>query len=234
MFSQDKTAVRAFSGGRITETGFYPITITKAFDHDGAGEDNMSKSVHIGYVTDCGKSGDIYICYQNRQGEPMDSGTKRITGELMILTEVETLNAKQKMVPIYNFDLKTDVPTKKKVFEDLVGKHIGAVFQMKEEIKQTLVDGTWKDSKETRLVPNFICFASDTGQSAKEFMDDADAESIEKYVTGLAPIKYMVATQDAHIMQQATNQPTAPVKDAFATTEIASTFDDFEDDIPFN
>jgi len=231
-FQQDKTAVRAFSGGKITKTGFYPITITKAFDHEGKGENNLSKSVHLGYVTDCGKSGDIYICYQNREGEPMDSGVKRITGELMVLAELESMNQKNKMVGVYDYDLRAEVPTKKKVFEDLEGKHLGAVFQMKEEKKQSLQpDGSWKDSGETRITPNFICFASDTGQSAKEFIDGVEAESIEKYVAGLDTVKYMTATLDAHIMKQATNQPNAPVQNAFKTT--APEDDNWDDDIPF-
>ena len=230
-FKKDATKVRSLSGGKITTTGFYPITIMKAYDHDG--KDGPSKSVHIGYVTDCGKSGDIYICYQNKKGEPQESGVNRITGELMVLAELDDLKATAKMVPVYDFDIRQDVPTKKRVFTELEGKHIGAVFQMKEEKKQTLIDGTWKNSGETRITPNFICFTSDTGQSAKEFIDGAEPESIEKYVAGLDSVKYMTATVDAHIMQQANNQPNAPVQDAFKTTATASTFDDYEDDTPF-
>ena len=149
----------------------------------------------------------------------------------MILAEVESMNQKNKMVGIYDYDLRVEVPTKKKVFEDLEGKHLGAVFQMKEEKKQSSQpDGSWKDSGETRITPNFICFTSDTGQSSKEFIDGVDAESIEKYVTGLEPVKYMVATLDAHIMKQATNQPNAPVPDAFKATAPDANWDD---DTPF-
>ena len=224
-FKKDATKVRAFGGGKITKTGFYPITIMKAYDHDG--KDGPSKSLHIGYVTDCGKSGDVYICYQNKKGEPQESGVNRITGELMVLAELDDLKATAKMVPVYDFDIRQDVPTKKRVFEDLEGKHIGAVFQMKEEPAQELVDGKWVTSNKTRITPNFLCFASDFGQSAKEFMDGADAVSIDKYVAGLDPIKYMIGS---HIMQPTNNQPNAPQVEPLPS---ASAIDDYDTDLPF-
>jgi len=224
-FKKDATKVRAFGGGKIIQTGFYPITIMKAYDHDG--KDGPSKSVHIGYVTDCGKSGDFYICYQNKKGEPQESGVNRITGELMVLAELDDLKATAKMVPVYDFDIRQDVPTKKRVFEELEGKHIGAVFQMKEESAQELIDGKWVTSGKTRITPNFLCFASDFGQSAKEFMDGADAVSIDKYVAGLDPIKYMIGS---HIMQPTNNQPNAPQVKQLPSV---STIDDYDDDIQF-
>ena len=225
-FKKDVTKVRAFGGGKITKTGFYPITIMKAYDHEG--KDGPSKSLHIGYVTDCGKSGNFYICYQNKKGEPQESGVNLISGDLCVLAEIsDTLKATAKMVPVYDFDIRQDVPTKKRVFEELEGKHIGAVFQMKEEPAQELVDGKWVTSGKTRLTPNFLCFASDFGQSAKEFMDGADAVSIDKYVEGLDPIKYLI---DSHIMQQSNNQPNAPQVDPLPSS---SAIDDFDDDVPF-
>jgi len=230
-FKKDTTKVRSFGGGKITQTGFYPITIMKAYDHDG--KDGPSKSLHIGYVTDCGKSGDFYICYQNKKGEPQESGVNRISGELMVLAELDDLKATAKMVPVYDFDIRQDVPTKKRVFTELEGKHIGAVFQMKEESAQELVDGKWVTSGKTRITPNFLCFTSDTGQSAKEILDGAESGSIEKYVAGLDPIKYMI---DSHIMQQANNQPNTPQVEPLSghaphpDKYVAS---DYEDDVPF-
>ena len=115
-------------------------------------------------------------------------------------------------------------PTKKRVFEELEGKHIGAVFQMKEEPAQELIDGKWVTSNKTRITPNFLCFASDTGQSAKEFMDGVDHVSIYKYVDGLDPIKYMIDSQ------QANNKPNAPQVDPLPS---ASAIDDYDTDVPF-
>ena len=225
-FKKDTTKVRSFGGGKITQTGFYPITVMKAYDHDG--KDGPSKSLHIGYVTDCGKSGDFYICYQNKKGEPQESGVNRISGELMVLAEIDDLKATAKMVPVYDFDIRQDVPTKKRVFTELEGKHIGAVFQMKEDPAQELIDGKWVTSNKTRITPNFLCFASDTGQSAKEFMDGADAVSIDKYVDGLDPIKYMIDSQ------QANNKPNAPQVDPLPHPDkYVAAADDFDSDIPF-
>jgi len=225
-FKKDTTKVRSFGGGKITATGFYPITIMKAYDHEG--KDGPSKSVHLGYVTDCGKSGDVYICYQNKKGEPQESGVNRITGELMVLAELDDLKATAKMVPVYDFDIRQDVPTKKRVFTELEGKHIGAVFQMKEEPAQELIDGKWVTSNKTRITPNFLCFASDTGQSAKEFMDGAHAVSIEKYVDGLDPIKYMIDSQQANNKTNAPQVEPLPHPDKYVAAA-----DDFDSDIPF-
>jgi len=225
-FKKDTTKVRSFGGGKITQTGFYPITIMKAYDHDG--KDGPSKSLQIGYVTDCGKSGNFYICYQNKKGEPQESGVNRISGELMVLAELDDLKATAKMVPVYDFDIRQDVPTKKRVFTELEGKHIGAVFQMKEEPAQELIDGKWVTSNKTRITPNFLCFTSDMGQSAKEFMDDVDPVSIYKYVDGLDPIKYMIDSQ------QANNQPNAPQAEPLPHPDkYVAAADDFDSDIPF-
>jgi len=223
-FKKDTTKARSFGGGKITQTGFYPITIMKAYDHDG--KDGPSKSLHIGYVTDCGKSGDFYICYQNKKGEPQESGVNRITGELMVLAELDDLKATAKMVPIYDFDIRQDVPTKKRVFTELEGKHIGAVFQMKEESAQELIDGKWVTSKtNTRFTPNFLCFTSDTGKSAKQFLDGDESSSIGDYVARLEPIKYMIGS---HIMQPQVEPLSghAPHPDKY----VAS---DYEDDVTF-
>jgi len=221
-FKKDTTKARSFGGGKITQTGFYPITIMKAYDHDG--KDGPSKSLHIGYVTDCGKSGDFYICYQNKKGEPQESGVNRITGELMVLAELDDLKATAKMVPVYDFDIRQDVPTKKRVFTELEGKHLGAVFQMKEEIAQELIDGKWVTSKtNTRITPNFLCFTSDTGKSAKQFLDGDESSSIGDYVARLDPIKYMI---DTHIMQQSNAPQVEPLPGA-------NTIDEFDDDVTF-
>ena len=233
-FKKDTTKVRSFGGGKITQTGFYPITIMKAYDHDG--KDGPSKSVHLGFVTDCGKSGDVYICYQNKKAEPQESGVNRITGELMVLAELDDLKATAKMVPVYDFDIRQDVPTKKRVFTELEGKHIGAVFQMKEESAQELIDGKWVTSTSnlTRLTPNFICFASDTGQSAKEFLDGANAVSIDKYLSGLDPVKYLPMLYDAHIIKQANNQSNAPQVDPLPHPDkYVAAADDYDSDLPF-
>ena len=224
-FKKDETKVRSFGGGKITKTGFYPITIMKVYDHEG--KDGPSKSVHLGYVTDCGKSGDIYICYQNKKGEPQESGVNRITGELMVLAELDDLKAKAQMVPVYDFDIRQDVLTKKRVFTELEGKHIGAVFQMKEEPAQELINGKIVTSGKTRFTPNFLCFTSDTGQSSKEFLDHSFSVSIDKYVAGLDLIKYMIGS---HIMQPANNQPNAPQVEPLPSV---STIDDYDDDTPF-
>ena len=237
MFKKDVTQVRSFGGGRIRQTGFHAFTITKAYDRDS--QSTLSKALHLDVVTDNGESGQIDLWFLGKDGTGLDKNGKPLSAlssinDLMVLTELDNLNAKAAMVDIYDYDVRADVKVKKMAYMDLVGKHIGGVFQMVQEGKRTQVGGEWTTSN-TDFVqrPEFKCFTSDTGQSAKEFLDGAEPVSIEKYVAGLDPIKG-IAPGDAAIIKQAQNQPNAPQPDVPGFVKAApSGFDDDFEDLPF-
>ena len=231
-FIQDTAAVRSsFSGGKITTTGFYPITITKAYEHP-AQSPSMSVSIQFDAITDSGQPVQFKVCHVGRDGVTKNEVGCGQINDLMVLLGIKTLSHKPAMVDIYDFDLRTDVKQKKLSYADLVGQHVGAIFQMVREGKRFKEDGEWKTSTVDFVnKPEFKGFASDTGQTAKEFLDGAAPTSIEKYVASLDPVKG-VAPGDSHIIKQASNQPNAPVGDTVGFTQSA--VDDFDDDIPFN
>ena len=218
MFTVDKTAVRSFGGGRIKTTGFHAFTITKAYERDSLS--SASKALHLDVVTDSGESGQIDLWYQGKDGTSNDKNGNPLSAlvsinDLMVVSELDNLKAKPAMVDIYDFELKKDVKTKKIAYADLVGKHIGGVFQMVRDGKRAQVNGEWKAST-TEFIDRaeFKCFTSDTGQSAKEFLDGAKPVSIAKYVEAMGKF------------QPSTPEPELQLKPASVNA-------DFSDDIPW-
>jgi hypothetical protein len=130
------------------------------------------------------------------------------------------LESKKGVVMLYDYDLKKDVGTKKMIYSDLINAEIGIVFDVKEQPKNKLVNGSWVPSGETKLVAELKLFAdSDTKHTAAEYLDNSKPVAVDRYVNLLL--------EDKHIEKQANNQPTAPVKDAINLDG------DYDDDIPF-
>ncbi|MFA6060916.1 MAG: hypothetical protein WC756_22145 [Taibaiella sp.] len=230
-FTKDTTKVRAFSAGAIKETGLYPCTITKAYDRASQTQGSEAKSIHLDIVADTGQYGSIDLWYQSAKGLSVDKNGRDLPAlgqinDLMVLLELDSLDAKPGMVKIYDFDIRQDVDTKKRIYPDLVGQSIGAVFQMVESVKQVNNGGVWGDSPTGEKVcrPEFLQFCSPDGHSAAEFMNGQEPVAISRYLNGLDAV--LNRAEDAHIIKQANNAPNAPVKDAINT-------DIDYDDIPF-
>ena len=231
-FTKDKTKVRAFSAGAIKETGMYPGTISKAYERKSATPGAQSVAIHIDFVADTGQYASIDLWHTARNGMQVDKNGRDLPAlssinDLMILLELDSLDAKPGVVKIFDFDLRQDVDQKKRIYPDLVGQSIGAVFQMVESVKQVNIDGVWQDSPTGEKVcrPEFLQFCSPDGHSAAEFMNGQEPVAIERYLAGLDAVKGRTA--DAHIIKQANNSEFAPVKDAINLDSD----DDFE--IPF-
>jgi hypothetical protein len=230
-FKVDKSKVKSFSAGAIKETGFYPCTITKAYERPS--QSSEAKAIHIDVVADTGQYGSIDLWYISGTGMAVDKNGRDLPAigqinDLMVLLELDSLDAKNGMVKIYDWDLRQDVDTKKRIYPDLVGQSIGAVFQMAESVKQVNTDGTWGDSPLGEKVcrPEFLQFCSPDGHSAAEFMNGQEPVAIDRYLSGLDAVRNRA--EDKHIIKQASNAQNAPVNDAIKTD-----FDDFDDDIPF-
>jgi hypothetical protein len=231
-FKKDTSAVRDFSGGAIKETDFYAGTITKAYDRDSLSSD--AKAIHLDFVADNGQSAQIDLWHTAASGLQTDKNGKslpamRSINDLMVILDIDDLKSKPGMVDIYDYDLREDVKTKKMVYTDLIGRHIGAVFQMVQEGKRSQVNGEWTTSTtEFKNRPEFKMFCTDEGLSAREFLDGSEPVVIQKYLDNLEPIKgdYLPSPIDAHIIKQAYNKPNAPI--------APIPYDSFDDDIPFN
>jgi len=226
-FKKDTTTVRDFAAGAIKSTGFYAGTITKAYDRNSLSSD--AKAIHIDFVADNGQSGQIDLWHTAGTGLQTDKNGKplpaiRSINDLLVIVDVDDLKSKPGMVDIFDYDLREDVKTKKMIYPELVGRHIGAVFQMVSEGKRSQVNGEWKTSTtEFKNRAEFKQFATDDGLSAREFLDGSEPVAIQKYVDSLESVK----GEDAHIIKQASNQPNTP-------SGAAPAEDDYEDDIPFN
>ena len=231
-FKKDITQVRSFESGKIKETGWYAFTILKAYDRDS--QSSLSKAIHFDVVTDSGQSSAFDLWYQGKDGTGLDKNGKSLSAlstinDLIVICEIDNLTPKPAMVDIYDFDLRADVKQKKMSYHDLVGRHVGGVFQMVSEGKRSQLDGVWKtSSSEFVQKPEFKCFTDDEGRSSKEFLDCVEPKSIEKYVSGLDQVRG-IAPGDDHIIKQASNQPNAPVGDAPGFIKK----NDYDDSIPF-
>ncbi|MFA6060805.1 MAG: hypothetical protein WC756_21590 [Taibaiella sp.] len=231
-FTKDTSKVRAFSAGPIKETNMYPCTIIKAYDRASQTQGSEAKSIHLDIVADTGQYGSIDLWYQSAKGLSVDKNGRDLPAlssinDLMVLLELDSLDAKPGMVKIYDFDIRQDVDTKKRIYPDLIGQSIGAVFQMVETLKQVNQGGVWGDDPAGAKVcrPEFLQFCSPDGHSASEFMNGQDPVAIERYLAGLDAVRNR--SEDAHIIKQANNAENAPVKDAITFSD-----DDF-DSVPF-
>jgi hypothetical protein len=230
-FTQDKSKVRSFSAGAIKETGMYPGTITKAYERKS--QSSEAVAIHIDFVADTGQYGQIDLWHTSGKGLTTDKNGRDLPAigqinDLMVLLDLESLDARNGMVKIYDFDLRQDVETKKRVYPDLVGQSIGAVFQMVESVKQVNIGGEWGDSPTGEKVcrPEFLQFCSPDGHSAAEFINGQEPVAIDRYLNGLDAVRNRV--EDAHIIKQANNAANAPVKDA-----IPFSYELTEEDVPF-
>jgi len=229
-FTQDKTKVRAFSAGAIKDTGLYPCTIVKAYERKSLSSEAVA--LHLDVVADTGQYATIDLWHLSGKGLSVDKNGRNLPAigqinDLMVLLELESLDAKPGSVKIFDFDLRQDVETKKRIYHDLVGQSIGCVFQMVESVKQVNNGGVWGDSPTGEKVcrPEFLQFCSPDGHSAAEFINGSEPVAIDRYLAGLDAVKNRV--EDAHIIKQANNAENKPVVDAIPFSD-----EDF-DSIPF-
>jgi flagellin-specific chaperone FliS len=239
-FKKDVSKVKSFSAGPIKKTGAYVGTITRAYDRKS--QNTESVALHIDLVMDNGESAAIDLWYLNKEGGSVDKNGKELSAigqinELMVLLEIEELKVSQGMVSIYDYDAKTDVEVKKRVYKDLVGQSIGAVFEVKSAHKNVQINGQWQPdpSGATKNVHEFKQFFSPENQSsAAEFLSGTEPVEIDRYLA--------ILLDDSRIIKQASNQPNSPQnaqpKDPVGMNGAAAApgvtnYDDFDEDIPF-
>ena len=228
-FKRDNSKVKSFSTGAIKHTGMYLCTITKAFDRDSTSSE--AKAIHFDLVSDTGQYASIDLWHTSGKGVQVDKNGRDLPAiqsinDLMVLLDLDDLQAKRGFVHLYDYELKQEVEVKKMIYSDLINQSIGCVFQMVESTKQANINGTWQDSPSGERIcrPEFLVFCdAQTHASAAEFLaTEENPVAIEKYIAGLEPIKNSQLALGNHMQN-------APVKDPVKTNDAA----DWGGDIPF-
>lgn len=185
-FTKDTTKVKAFSGGFIKETGFYPCTITKCYEQKSA--KTLSEAIHFEVVTDTGAIGRFDLWVVGREGTSVDKNGKELSAigdvnDLMVLLELDDMASKPGKVKVYDFDIKQDVEQRKMVFHDVIDRQIGIVFDMR--------PNTYNGK--TTMRPEFAGFYdADTEQSASEFLNKEEPVQMQRnidYLLGISKAK---------------------------------------------
>jgi hypothetical protein len=178
---------RVGGGSRVTETGEYTIIIEKAYV-------DTADSGALNFIFE-GKteSGEVlrhndYIVAGDAKGNKAivstfpkyNSLAKLIAGkELISLVPVEA------EIMVYDFDLKKEVPTKKKIIKELIGKPITVLMTKKREFKQAKNEKTnqYEDTEETRDSLELNCFVDPVSKKTLAEKSSGDsAEFIKKWL----------------------------------------------------
>ena len=143
---QDKDVVGGSKFG-VWESGVYDTVIELAYADESKGG---AMSVNFVFKTSDGKElrQNIFVTsgkekgqlnyYTNKDGEKRYLPGFTTTNDICLLTVGEALadlSTETKMLNIYNFDQKKDVPTKKEVLTDLIGKEVTLAVTKKIEDK---------------------------------------------------------------------------------------------------
>jgi hypothetical protein len=161
-------------GGGVFDSGYYNFIVTMAYLQESSGgalglfltlKDKASgrELRNTQYLTGGRDKGQKN--YYEKDGEKNYLPGFLIGNSLAMLTtgkEISDLDTEEKVVSIYNFDAKADVPTKVPVLVDLLGKEINAgVLRVTEDkTKKNEADGKYYPTGETRDVnelDKFFC-----------------------------------------------------------------------------
>lgn len=155
--------VDVIGGGGPLDTAVYPGTVTMAYAEKSS-KGALGMVLHI--KTEVGRdirqtlwmtSGDDKgnkNTYETKAGERKYLPGFNLANSLCLLTvgkEVGDMDLEEKVVSIYSFDAKAEVPTKVNMFVDLIGQDIlSAVFRQTVDKKAKGDDGQYRPTGETR------------------------------------------------------------------------------------
>lgn len=183
-------------GSRQLETGVYDMAIDMAYldqSKGGAYALNLVLKSMDGatlrqqlWVTGGTAKGQLNF-YIDKENKKQYLPGFNIANALCVLTagkEMGELTPEDKMVSIYNFDLKKDVPTSKPVYTDLIGQFVKVAVtkQIVSKNKKNEATGKYEPTAETRTENEIAhIFSATTGQSMNEFTGGKDADFLEKW-----------------------------------------------------
>lgn len=214
-FTLDQDAVKSesFSGGRINTTGKYIGMALRAYEKIA---DSGSKAIHIDYITNDGKDGQIDIWHWSGKngGQPVEFQIKLLQ-TLMAALSIPKLEPKENVtIEVYDFDAKGMVSKRVTAYPQLINKQFGTVWQVEEYEKQEK-DSTGKYVGTGEIKERVNCtrfFDAATGQTGKEKLEKTDPVAIDAYVDTLPDVKRLklsgakiVKAQDAQIISKASD-----------------------------
>jgi hypothetical protein len=193
-------------GGSINETGKYAGTFTRAENVKSKGG---TLGVEFSFRSDDGKSADYLTLWtKNAEGKEL-YGFKTLMA-IMTCLKVKNIAPVMRSIEKYSHDAQAKQTVQAEVFPDLMNKPIGLLIQMEEYENKDKTATKWKPSI-------YAPFQKDGSFTASEILNKAvKAETMEKMLAAL---------HDRPLRGKAAQA--APV------TPAPSSFDDFDDDIPF-
>lgn len=168
-------------GSGVLETGVYSFTIDLAYvdtSKSGAVGIVLNLSNKDGqkirtteYVTSgTDKGGKNY--YETKDGKKRYLPGYTLINEMIMLTldcELADIDTEEKVINIYNFDLKKEAPTKKQVITDLLGKDVLVA------VNKTIKDKYAEPNESVEVNELFKFFHTETRKTVNEYRAEEEA-----------------------------------------------------------
>lgn len=195
-------------GGRITESGKYVGTFTKA---KKVISKKGTQGIEFSFASNGGQSADyLSVWTLNADGEQI-YGYKQLMA-IMTCLKVRGIDTKYASVQEYDKNSNSMIDVEIEAYADLERKPIGILLQMEEYEKK---DGSVGEK------PSFAGFFDPkTEQVATEILEKSDSKILEKLVGQLTPVKKLKGARAA----------AAP---SHHGRQQSPSFADMDDDIPF-
>lgn len=163
-------------GGGILDTDIYPFTIKYAYI--GKAANSEARNLSLCVVTDDGKEVTSSIWMTNRNGDvtykdKKSGDEKNLPGYnqvnslamLVLSKEVGDLDVEEKVLSLYDFDAKKEVPQTVPCFTELHGEKIHAAIQRQtvDKNKKNESTGDYEPTGETRDVNEIVKFFPSQG-----------------------------------------------------------------------
>lgn len=151
-------------GSRVIDSGVYKATIVHAYVTKSAGgaigmvvllKTEAGQELRQTFWMTSGTAKGCKNYYEDKNGEKKYLPGFILANSLCLLTagqEISSLETEQKVIPLYNVEAKSEVPTKVDMLMDLVGKEVvTAVFkQTVDKTKKNESTGLYEPTGETR------------------------------------------------------------------------------------
>jgi hypothetical protein len=170
------------------ESGAYPVVIDLAYVDESKGG---AMSINFTFKTQEGRelNQNIYVTSGKEKGQLNHyvgkDGTKRylpgftVANDIALLTmgeELSTLDTETKVLSLYNYDQKKEVPTKKEVLTDLIGKEVTLGIYK-------IIKDKYNAPGETQTINEIVkVFRESDNKTANEIKSDSNAEFYDTWV----------------------------------------------------
>ena len=151
-------------GNRLLDTGVYKFTVQHAYATKSAGgaiglvvnlKATTGQELRQTFWMTSGTAKGCKNYYEDKNGDKQYLPGFTLANSLCLLTvgqEISGLDTEQKVIPLYNPETKSELPTKVDMLMDLVGKEVlAAVFkQIVDKTKKNEATGMYEPTGETR------------------------------------------------------------------------------------